>query len=628
LSGPAIAARATSEHWPLPVGSGGSAGRESGILVAVNYTDSATKNPHVSRRLALGLLAATVYALGACLAFWPVSPLDPHHVVSCACNDQAQEVWFLNWTAFALAHGHNPLFTSYLAAPKGVNLSANTTMPLLGLLGWPVTALRGAVATYNVLLRLSLATSAISMYLLLRRYTTWWPAAFAGGLVFGFSPYMIGQGSIHLFLAAIPIPPMMIALVDDWLIRRRRGPVASGLLLGLSAGAQYLISPEVLLMTGLALGTGVVVLAARNTAEIRQRLALLAKGGAVAGAICCLIAGYAIWMLVAGPRHPIGPPHSVAGLRPYRNDLLGLVVPTSNQLLAPARLAHLGNGFVLRDLRENGVYLGVPLLLLLVWLVIRFRRVELLITAAAVGTVAWIGSLGARLNIGGHVYNGIPLPMALFQHVPLLQAMEPARFSLFVQLASAIILGVGLDRLRTFASPSIAGAIGLVALLPLLPALPYASVAASTPGFFGSAAARAIPAGASMLTFPYDRAPNNDAMLWQVASGMRFKILGGDIFLPGPHGGAVGHVDIAGPPALSRLFLNGSRWYTGPEPPDDQALRSELTALIRSQSVSGLLVETDYPHAASVVRVATQIYGRPPRHFGVIDLWTGRLSGS
>ena len=58
-------------------------------------------------------------------------------------NDVPEEIWFLAQTPWVLLHGHNPLANDWLNAPVGVNLMDNTTMPLLGIVGFPITVLFG-----------------------------------------------------------------------------------------------------------------------------------------------------------------------------------------------------------------------------------------------------------------------------------------------------------------------------------------------------------------------------------------------------------------------------------------------------------------------------------------------------
>jgi hypothetical protein len=279
------------------------------------------------------------YLLLAFFAFWPVSPLDRAHLPGCACADPAQQTWFLAWTSHALTHGLNPLLTSFLNVPAGANLAIDTSMPLLGVVGMPVTLLAGPVATFNLLLRLGLALSATSMFIVLRRYTNWWPAAFGGGLLFGFSAYMTGQAERHLFLVFVPLVPLLIPLLDDWLVSRRRSPLWSGALVGAVAGLEYLISPEIVLASALVAAVGLAYLALRYRQLARLPVGPLVRGLAVAAVVFAVIAGYTVWLLLAGPGRPAGPLHTLTDLTRYHGDLLAPFVPTSNQAITPAGLA-------------------------------------------------------------------------------------------------------------------------------------------------------------------------------------------------------------------------------------------------------------------------------------------------
>ena len=107
--------------------------------------------------------------------------------------------WFLSWVPYALRHGLSFFHTGFLDYPLGVDLANNTSVPLLGLLAAPVTVLLGPIAAFNILLRLAFASSSASMFLVLRNWCRW-PAAFVGGLAYGFGPYMVTQGQNHLNL--------------------------------------------------------------------------------------------------------------------------------------------------------------------------------------------------------------------------------------------------------------------------------------------------------------------------------------------------------------------------------------------------------------------------------------------
>ncbi len=606
---------------------------DHGALTPVSRPGGA---PSRQRSLAEVALAGAAYLLLACLAYGRVGPLDTRHLAGCACSDPVQQTWFLAWTPFAVLHGLNPFVTTYLNAPTGANLAVNTSMPLLGLLGTPVTLLAGPVATYNLLLRLGLALSGMTMFGVLRRYTSWWPAAFGGGLLFAFSPYMVGQEQKHLFLVFLPLVPLFIPLLDDWLVSLRRSPWRSGLLIGLVAGLQYLISPEILMTCAIFAAVGLIFLALRYSGAVRERLGVLAQGLAAAVPVFLVIAGYAVWMLLAGPIRPAGPLHTVGDLARFHGDLLGTLLPSSNQVLAPGGLSRLGNGLLAGRLAENGFYLGLPLIALLGYLAFRCRRTGIVAISVVIGVTAFVLSLGAKLTINGKVRLS-PMPFSVFMHMPVLQNLEAARLSLFIQLAAVIVLSVGLDRVRAGgwrggaaleppgharqARPLAVAAVGLVALVPLLPALPFVSAPARTPALFTSRAADVLPVGAVALTFPFDRVPNTDAMLWQAVSGMRFRIVGGYVIVPGQDGRSTWQLNPPGPPVISAVFLAGTRLYPKAPPAAQPRTLAAIRLLCARHRVGVILIRRTAHYAHAVARLIGNALGRPPSTVGQLDVW-------
>ena len=63
-----------------------------------------------------------------------------------------QEVWFMAWPAWAIAHLHSVFFSGAVNVPHGANLLSNTSGPLVGVLLAPVTWTFGPVAATNVAL--------------------------------------------------------------------------------------------------------------------------------------------------------------------------------------------------------------------------------------------------------------------------------------------------------------------------------------------------------------------------------------------------------------------------------------------------------------------------------------------
>ena len=212
----------------------------------------------------VALLIYLVLGLGA---YWPAWPGDSHLIVGGAIGDPVQQSWFLMWFPWAVLHGHNPFYTTWMDYPIGVNLSVNTEMPLLGVLGAPVSFTLGPVATYQSFLWLAYPLSAISAFFVLRRLTRSNIGAFTGGLLYGFSPYIVGQGYGHLNLAFVPLPPLIFLSVIEIFTAQGRHPWRWGGLLGVLVVLQYFISVEILASTLILVGIGIGIAGLRASPQ-------------------------------------------------------------------------------------------------------------------------------------------------------------------------------------------------------------------------------------------------------------------------------------------------------------------------------------------------------------------------
>jgi hypothetical protein len=458
-------------------------------------------------------------------------------------------MWFLKWFPYALTHGLNVFHTNLFDYPQGVNLADNTSVPLLGLLGWPVTATLGPVAAFNFLIRLAFALSGASMFFVLRRWCSSTIAPFLGGLLYAFGPYTVGQ-ELHLDLAFVPIPPLLVWCADELIRTRRMRPGRLGLLMGAAAGAQLLISPDVLSGCAIMAIGGGAVLALRHRQVLMERLSYIVPATVWALVAFAVISGFLVFELVFGPDHSVGaiiPPSSLQGLHA---DLLGLVAPTANQAWAPHFIAHLGNEMVANNLSENGTYLGLPLVILLVIIVRRLRDDRVVRALAGLAIGAFAVSLGPSLTVGT-LNTHIPLPEVVFAHLPLLDNTIPARYDLYVSLFASMILAIGLERLwlrRQSSTPLSAwwsshlgrlgadtmrarqarvGLVAGVAVLSLVPSIPFRSEPTPWPASLATSMQRLIPPGSVVLTYPFATPVHPEGMLWEAQAGMNFHLLGG-----------------------------------------------------------------------------------------------------
>ena len=559
----------------------------------------------VRRRIALLALALGAYMVLAVVAYWPVLPLDASklpHPLGAGAGDPAQMTWFLAWAPFALGHGLNPFFTNYIDFPLGVNLASNTSVPMLGLLAAPVTFALGPVASFNLLMRIALASSATSMFLVSRSWVRWWPAAFGAGLLYGFGSYMTFESSVHLDLAFMAIPPLLLWCLDELFVTRRRSPIKVGILLGLLSAAQFLIDPEILAFCAIMAAIGLIFLALTHSHEIVARIRVAAPGVLTACACFGAIAGYPIGYFFTGPRripHGIQPAGVIAA---FHVDLLRPVLRSS---LPPA---------------NSSGYLGVPLFIGLVALAVWWRKLGMIRFAVTCACAAFVVSLGPRLTVDGHTLP-IWLPEALFEHVPVLVDLEPVRMSGIEMLFLAVILAVGLDHTRTwileharsartFAEPVAEHRVRrvmsrarldaglhtvvlvvflIVAFVPLLDQLPVVREQPVTAPQLTASLARSVPKGGVVLAFPYPRAHNDEPMLWQAADEMSFRLVGGYALVPGTAGR--GSYYIAQGPDLSKLssILVGPSGTPGV--PLESACRS-LEAVVRAYEVDALVLRT------------------------------------
>ncbi len=307
-----------------------------------------------------------------------------HSIQTSGGADVQEEVWFLGQFPWALIHGINPFGNSWLNFPFGVNLMDNGSMPLLGLIGAPVTLLFGPMATFNVLLNLGYGLSAMAFFVMARRFVTWAPAAFIGGVLYGFSPFAVAEGHGHLFLIFDPVPPLVVLVVDRTLRTKETSVRNGSILLGLCLIAQFYISTE--LFAGLAVMMGltlVVVVCYVMWRRVRFDFHRLARLAVSAIFVSGLGIGFGVWMALLGPHHIVGPAQTRVALAGISNDPLGWVVPTIDQHFT-AGYANVGDSLVAQrdanwhviidNAAENGSYIGVSLLALLVVGAIWLRR--------------------------------------------------------------------------------------------------------------------------------------------------------------------------------------------------------------------------------------------------------------
>ena len=540
--------------------------------------------------------------------------MSPRDTFMGSLTDVPQHIWFLRWTPWALAHVHNPLLTDRLDAPAGVNLMWNPLMPLLGFLLWPVTALAGPITSYDVLATLAPALSGAAAYAAARRLTGSRGGSLAAGFLYGFSPYVMSQAHGHVNLSMVPIPPLMLLLLHDIVVTRRRSARHAGILLGLFAFAQLMLFEELLASEAVMSAVALAILGLQHRDLVAARVRHLLRSLGVAVAVFVPLAAGPLAVQFAGPNRVSGQLYPSG---PFSTDVLNIVVPTDTQIVAPPWALDITNRFG-GDLPEWDAYLGIPLLLLLLAIVAWRRRDPLVRWAAWTGIAALVLSMGPALRVGG-TDTHVPLPWAVIDHVPVINNMLPARLAVYADLMVALLVAVALRDLAGLPRRQ-RRAVILTAALAAITLVPKSFEPAKTtvPAFFTGADVERIPEGSVALVLPIASVHIPDAMLWQAESDMRFRMPGGYVL-----GSNILGRD--GSELLDRVI---SLEIGAGVPPLDAGVRRRLFAEMRAHGIESVIVGPDRRRAAMVADL-TSLLGRPPLEVGGVDLWqnVGALTG-
>jgi hypothetical protein len=604
-------------------------------------TDGAPR-PGRARRAWPFLCAFALYLAISIAAWWQLLAHGFGAVLPAGSADPAQEVWFLAWVPHALGAGLDPFFSRAVFAPSGVNLLDNTSIDLLGLLLAPVTVTAGPVASLDVAVLLAPVLSALGALALCRRHVTWLPAAFAGGLCYGFGPFLTGDLRYgHLDLTWLVLPPLIFWCLDALLVRGTRRPMLTGAVLGILVVAQFFVSTEMLAITAVTVVVVAIVMAIGWPRSVLPRLAAAWRGLTLAAVIVAAALAYPFWFVVAGPRHFVGPVWHHIGT--IAASLAATVEPR-------AELA--GVAFVSGS---NGSFLGIALLAVLAVGAVALWRSRVLRVLLLAALVAYVASLGYELHVG-HRALGVALPAAALGHVPLLDSIVPERFAAMVDLFCGLALAVIADHLRRWERPRAHGekaaaglgprdpgapagtasakpaapllvalslAVCAFALLPFaaLDRWPYAVAVIRRPAAF----AHPTPADTAgdgrgtapvVAIYPDTSAWVADEMAWQAQDGFSFSLPDGYAIVPG-----AGLHAVESPPldALWLVFAAGS--VHGLRLPLTPSTRGAVLGALSALGVDDVVVLGGAEGSQAVRRALHEVLGAPAAAEGGAARW-------
>ena len=221
----------------LPASSAAAAGPAGGRLRAVAARPA-------NRQLAL----LACYLAAGIAATWPRALYLPRGQLP-ESSDVASYVWDLWWVPRQLVHLGNPWFTDHMAAPVGIQLGFDTTMPLVGLVMSPVTLLFGPSASFNLLTIVMPGLLCYVMYRVARLWLRSQVGAIAAGAFFGLSSMLAEQDWTHLNI--VPGTLFLPMTVEAAVRLRRRPGRRQAVILGLVLGGSILVNQESAVMAAI-----------------------------------------------------------------------------------------------------------------------------------------------------------------------------------------------------------------------------------------------------------------------------------------------------------------------------------------------------------------------------------------
>lgn len=547
--------------------------------------------------------------LASCgISAWLVSGVVGHVGSSMvgAPPDQELAVWGLGWIAFAVTHGVDPLVTTY-ASPGGhpINLMLNTVTPLYGALLLPVTRALGPVVSYNLAMFLSLVASATVAMVVLSRYVHHRPAAWMAGALFAFSPLALGEATAgHLFWSALWPLPLSLWLLDEIVARQRHRPILVGGALGLVAALTLMVNEEELADAFLVGAVVLVVLAALHVGQLPERLGYIGKSLAATTVVFLAVDAWPLTVEFFGPGRPtrgfVGTPFSAYQ---YSAKLLGLVLPTPSQGVAPTPLADIARNLLPYAINpaEGQVYIGIPVLLALIW------------ACWSLWSQPWV-RVGSLLAVVSLV---IALdPFSALQDLPLLGRATPVRLVLLSWLGIATVLAVLFDRLWERASAR--GRIGTIAIasVVVLSVLPRSALQVDQVAMPEALIGDTLPAGQLAAVLPAPTVPVRDAvlMVWQAESGFRYRLPWGYLLQPGSSGNLVLAPSSITATTAATIVQEGR---------GGEGVRLRVRAQLTAWGVKNVAVGP-CAHQGQVVAFFAGVLRAPPRWVDGVAIWTLR----
>jgi hypothetical protein len=363
--------------------------------------------------------------------------------------------WFL-WDFWAFKNAifthTNPLYTSYIFYPIGVNLAFSTTSFFNAALSIPLQLIWGLPQAYTFIWLMSFALSGYGAFALMRYLGGSTKVAFISGLIFMLCPYHFAHALGHMNLIATAwIPLYTLFFLKTIRENKMLNPVFAALFLSITAFCDlyyviYLVTLSVLLVAYYFW-----------TERKQASFAGILRRTGLAIVIFVGLTLPLVFPMFQELLHGGNYEYISGSFSKYSADLVAFVVPSILNPLFSSEVAplyqHLTGGVA-----EQTVFLGYVGLVLSAVAIIKQRTREVRFWALALG-IFLVLSLGPVLQVNGVVvrvpnaipYIGnaaVPLPYYVLMHLPVFSiARVTSRWDIMVMLCVSVLSGYGLQYL-------------------------------------------------------------------------------------------------------------------------------------------------------------------------------------
>jgi hypothetical protein len=431
-------------------------------------------------------------------------------------GDPAMMMWYLVWWPYAVWHRIDPFITYAVWPSAGYNLTWATSIPAVAAAFAPITAAFGPVVAYNAASVIAPALSAYATFLLGKKLTNNTASAFLGGIIYGFSPYEVGEifGG-HLHLTFNFIPPLCVLLLI-MLLQGDIRPARFTVVLCLALVCETFISTEVLATMTLfgALAFALACLTMRRWRRGLIGAVPLVCMAYVSAAIVVSPFLYYVFIKGSPPKEPL------LLVQRFSADLTSFVVP------GPLMLLNRFGGDVVNlqsagNLSETGSYVGIPLLAIAIFWFWRHRRDAAARLLCLLLVLVLTAAMGPVLEIGNHWT--MPLPWALMTRIQLIKHALPVRLVNYAFLSLAIVFCFCLSEPVRWKKVIVCAI--LLAFFPN-PLLFLHPCSYDPPSFFADGLYRKyLRRNDNLLVIPF--AINGPSLAWQAQAWMYFRMPGG-----------------------------------------------------------------------------------------------------